>query len=332
MRRWTRGGAADDTGGGKEYESTVRRKNIIRVAIFLGVAALLFGAWHFLVRERMKKYNDDKERLTQLSELSIRVSDRFARFRPEHVVGVFEEQVAPWEVASESRSRFYFSGYTERVAECPHDDPVLIRPWYEEQIFEEIRRLETDMAQKWYPPPGVDFGVLTARETQGREVNKLQAMLWLAKQERGAAMVRRLLDANVPIVRSVQMAERPTQMGIFLATFFVLGFYADLNTLSGLLNDFSRGDLANVREGEHFFNVPAIRIQNPNLSYAQPLLDVQMVVVEVDYNPRAAVVPLASPEERLAVLGGARTRDDDEELMQPKRTWWQRFRRNWLPF
>jgi len=291
----------------------------------VAVAALLFGTWHFLVRERMKKYSDDRERLTQLEEKYVTLSARFKEERPEHVVGIYNEQLAPWKFAVESRSQFFISDHMGRVPEVPNENPALIRIWYEEQIAAAMRSLQEDMASKLYQPPHVDFGAETASTLYDREVNRLQAILWLARQERGAAMVRRLLNADVPVIRSVQMSTEMRPMGLFNVTSFVLTFEANFSIVAGLLNGFTQGDMADVREGERFYNVPAIQIHNPNLSYPRPLLKVQMVVVEADYNPRASVAAQASPEERLDQM-------ERPERKPTEKTWWQRFRKNWLPF
>ena len=291
----------------------------------MAAIALLWGTWHFLVGERMKKYRDDRERLDQLSEKCVALSERFAEERPAHVVGVYEEQVAPWEFAVESRSRFFTSDHKDKVPKVPDEDLALIRIWYEEQIAAAIRSLQEDMASKLYQLPPVNFDVPTAATLYDREVNQFQALIWLTRQERGAAMVRRLLDADVPVIRSVQMSKGATPMALFNVTFFVLAFDADFGTLAGLLNDFTRGDIADVQEGEHFYNVSGIQIHNPNLSYSRPVLRVQMVVAEAEYNPRLSVLPQASPDERLDLMEGPGRKPKET-------TWWQRFRNNWLPF
>jgi len=323
----------------------MKRHHIIPVAI-LAVVIVAFGAvYQFYVKEQIEEFAENQQRLEALNTRINELSDTFAGkdslpVTPQEAVRQYRMAVQPWREEVTRRADFFTLG-----------DSFEFEPTPEEQIpkfYYADKRLEVEQDLRQYaiqnncqlnaniqfaPPPEA----IENRSPSAQEVNN-----WLREFAFGDSIVRMLVDANAASIDAVVVWPQRVQFDLLRMRTTGLQFKIPLRDLIRFLEDFY--------VQSRYFNIDALAITNRNLlTQGEPQLNVDMVLTQAGFIREAFEEGrggnLASgPGARARGGGGGggdiasvlqslrRGNSGDEQERVQQRSWWQNFRRKYLPF
>lgn len=305
----------------------MKREYIFGIVGLLAVIALPVGAYQFYLKERMVEYQQNDERLAQLRELERSLSSQFGGYRPEYVVAAFEGMVKPWQEAVLERAERFDLGTLDPDVEVPADQGAKF--WYEQEFQKRYFELQNFAYSQGVMIPNTTFGAITPQELAGRDMGPQLAAQSMEAFERGAGLIRELVDAGARQISNVSFLP-PVDDPPLQVQPIALEFWMTMDQLVGFLEE--QGGEGNGEE--EYADVPLLRVTNNTLRYPQPLLHVEMVLCRASYKatPVTRTGSVSSRMDSLRTGGGGFTFSTADRPARKPPTWWEKFRKNWLPF
>lgn len=304
-------------------------------AIFIGAGLLLLiviGTGYQFYLKPTAALLDEKKQVyrrydTKLQELE----ERYGGYVPEDVVSAWMLQLTPWFDTIDARGELFGLGRLE-VAEVPTN--TLPKFHYAQQYTAMLEELRVEAAEKGLILPPLNFDVPTT-QIENVTMTKEEVEEYLRRIAVGCSMVRLLLAQEPLAIFAVNMwPERvPTQRITAISTGY--SFSIRLNALAKFVDEISTR--------QRYGSIDHFSIVNENLLVgADPPLVVQMVVTQATYEPLEQQSPetiMAQASERsnqqeefLEMLRNRPMTEREDRMGRKPPTWWQRFRKKYLPF
>ncbi|MCP4643198.1 MAG: hypothetical protein GY851_22310 [bacterium] len=309
-----------------------KKKNIIALLILLAVVGGFYAAYRYYIQELLSTYAKNEERLAQLEQKRKSLAMTFQDWRPELVLAAYERQIEPWRSEVDRWAEFFQVRGDDEANRPPEGE--VPRFWYETVFMERYNDLQRHAFAKGVVIPRNTFGAEQPSALMSQDVSFFQVLNWLRAYQLGDVATRMLLDKNARQINTVEVWPSRKVMGIFKLQQYGFGFQMTLGDLAGLLGDLNEGDLENPSDGNRFHRVAGIRIANSQVMNPTPLLRVQMLVNDLEYVRQQ---PPAKPQDAQARMRALSGEGDGEgrrggRFDREERTWWQNFRRKYLPF
>lgn len=288
------------------------------------------AVYQFYVKERMSEYAAHLEEETVLEERIERLQKTFYGTKPETVLATWRGETQPWVEAVRVRSKFFNLGdYTLREEVPPEKIP---RFYYKDEYPKRFQKIEQEAWSHNIVLDGVDFGVPTPDGIKGTNPSAEQVSEWLTRFKYVASVTRFLIEANATTIDEVNIWE-PRMKGNIEMRSAGLRFQMPMKELVTFLDA--------LRMENRFFSVDALWVSNQQLRNPLPLLQVEMVLSQALYKEGdmkgggpGGVRLAGGLDLKNAFSGGPQGFDffSAQKSRDTGRSWWQNFRRKYLPF
>ena len=320
----------------------VNKTVVIMVVLLLAAFGGMAAGYQFYVKDRMKELNDHLAREQALKNKIQQMETAFADketgegLKPEFVLAEYRGQLGPWRDSVQRRGEYFELNSDTRNIEIP--EGAVPRYYYKEEYPKLLEALNTKAwTEQTYlaasfpvPDPSQYDGQNPKPELIEQHLRDIAFYTDIAELliSHDATRINAIVmwpPVNDGSIRSGDLIKRTTGLD------FSMGLSQLTNFWTTLLRD------------EQYWSVDALRITNTNLRDGNPILDVQMLLTQARYIPKQGAGPAAGgdggatagvaanlgfdPAQAFARFSSARTTAQKEE-----RSWWQNFRRNWLPF
>jgi len=273
----------------------MKKQHIYTILVLLVVAGGAGAGYQFYFREQLAKYADNEELLEGLQAKHAELDSKFKGKKPDEEVAMYKGLVNPWAEAVDRRARVF------SIDEYAQIDPIptgeLPKPYYIRTADDMKNRLLSDAYTSGIAIPGVDpyFGCPQPNQLAGTTFDAEDATKWLREIQYGSSLVRLLIQKGAVQIDDFVMWPRRTVDGVFEERTIGVRMWMQMNNFCGLVRDLQYDDRT-------FFNVAAFRITNPYLRWADPYLQVEVLITMADF---------LSPEERAAA--SAATPEEEED-------------------
>lgn len=301
--------------------------------IFFGAGILLLLVigigYQFYLKPTAARLDEKKQEYNRYSAKLQELEERYGGYVPEDVVSAWMLQVTPWFNTIDSRGELFGLGRLD-IEEVPTN--TLPKFHYAEQYQKMVEELRAEALEQGITLPPLNFDVPTT-QIENITMTEEEVELYLRQIAIGCSMIRLLLEYEPMAITAVHMWPPRQPTGRITAYSAGYVFVAKMETVADFMDDIcSRQRYASV---DHF------SIANDNLFQADPPLTVQMVVTQATYTPMEQQSPetiMARASERsnqqeefLRMLRDRPLVQRDDMRRKPP-TWWQRFRKKYLPF
>lgn len=308
----------------------MNRVYVVTALSVLAVAGALGGAYQFYFKAKIEQYRQHETQKDRLEKKLEAMESTFSKVNPERLVQEWKEQVNPWFNAVGDEGKFFNYG-VEPVPAVP-EEVVSPRLYYEEQYNKMMQSIQQEAYPRYIPV--TNFGVYPPSGIPNNTATRDEVRQWLQKLKFGQDMIRLLLEHKAQAILQIEVwPDAHQQESLLVKRTVGAQFVMSLEDLARFLEI--------LRTSERYYNVEAIRITNPYLlTSPPPPVTVEMLLTLGWFNKvqfenqsaSASASTYSSPTEALSSFG-LQTR----QRMQMKRAtgfkaWWQRFRKNWLPF
>jgi len=250
------------------------KKEYVYIAIILLLAAGAAGAgYQFFLKERLAEYRERENHMRQVEQKLTTMYQTFQGYNPDQVVEAYQREIQPWAAAVAQRTGYFRLSDEYQIEPIPDDREP--RFYYEDRYAEMVEELR--MAAFTRNPPvmlaDLTFGVPS--DMTGQNISKEMVEMLLRRLQRGIVLTRLLFENNAVSITQVELWPKRTEHDVL-----------EMHT-AGLEFTMRLGDLVNfldaLRREDRYFNVNGIRIENTNLMYPDPVLQVQMLLTEAAY-------------------------------------------------
>jgi len=312
------------------------KKSVILLTILL-IASLAgtYAVYEFYVKERMKDLAENLEREKQLTSRISKLEETFYGTEPSVIVQEWRQATQPWSDAVERRTGFFAIDLGLEPFKVPEES--IPRFVWRDEIPRRIQALRDYAEQKNVIVQDFNCGVPSYDSFKaGTNPSKKEIEDLFSKYDYCASLTRMLIDAGPESLSPLVIwpeGESPLRSG-------------------GKLNERTTGVSMKIRmqplvrfldslsQSERYFRVEGIQMSNSDLLNPDPLLSVDFVLTQAKYVPDVrrttaaggGVLGASGSSAAQDLFGGLRARQNAavEEEKQP--SWFQQFRRNWLPF
>lgn len=314
------------------------KKSVVLLTILL-IASIAgtYAVYELYVKEKMKALGEHTVQVKQLEDRIKILQDTFTKTQPQVILDLWRQGTQPWAEAVDNRSRFFTLGTMVEPVEIPEE--VIPKIYYGDELPKRIDRLTEYAAGKGVIIGDTGCGVPAATfYGQGKNPTATEIKKHLETYDYCAALTRMMVDAgplSVDPLRIWPEEEVKTRSGVIRKRVTGISLRTSTEPLIRFLDRLAQSD--------RYFKVDELRISNSNLLDPNPTLSVEMVLTQAAFEPAKKADSVGQAEagapraqgDALATLfnrapTAARGAGAEEEEQGP--TWWQRFRRAWLPF
>lgn len=313
------------------------KKSVILLTILL-IASIAgtYAVYELYVKEKMKALGEHTVQVAQLEDRIKVLQETFSRTQPQVILDLWRQGTQPWAEAVDNRSRFFTLGTMVEPVEIPEE--VIPKIYYRNELPKRIDRLTEYAAEKGVIIGDTGCGVPSAT-FYGEGTNPPAAEIkgHLETYDYCAALTRMMVDAgpvSLDPLRIWPEEQLKTRSGMIRKRVTGISIKTGTEPLVRFLDK--------LAQSERYFKVDELRIANSNLMDPNPTLAVEMVLTQAAFEPAKKADSVGQTEagapraqgDALATLfnrtpTAARGAAQEEEQGP---TWWQRFRRAWLPF
>lgn len=312
----------------------MKKSVVVLTLLLIGSIAGTYAVYELYVKQRMRELGEHMEEEKQLTDAITRLEETFYRTKPDVVLRVWREQTQPWANAVARRSEFFNLGDIPLEVEIPEEE---IPKFYYKEIYDKmIQILEDEAYQSQTIISDTTFGIPNPSNFgQGTNPKPEEISAYLVRFEFGAAVTRLFIDAGVIQINNLNIWPERNEVKGLSGDIKSRTIGADI-TISvrdfvSFMEDLSRRD--------RYFQVKAIRITNRTLRDPDANLNVQMILAQAYYEPATesrevagAVSSTADLKDLFGSLFGASSTTERKRSKEDGRTWWQNFRKKYLPF
>lgn len=313
------------------------KKSVVLLTILL-IASIAgtYAVYELYVKEKMKSLGEHTEQVKQLEARIKILQDTFTHTQPQVVVDQWRQATQPWAEAVDGRSRFFTLGTLVEPVEIPEE--VIPKLYYRDELPKRIKRLEDYALDKNVQLADVNCGVPGATfYGEGTNPKRDEIKKHFETYDYCAALSRMIIDAgptSIDPLRIWPTDELKTRSGVIRKRVTGITMKTTAEPLIKFLDRLSQSD--------RFFKVDEMRISNTNLRDPNPLLSVDMVLTQAEFEPskkisdtgQAGVAGGGADNQALTTLFSGRRNTQSREAEDATKgpTKWQQFRRKWLPF
>ncbi len=318
----------------------MKKSVIFLTALLLATIAGTYAVYELYVKQRMKELGEHMAQEKVLHARILQLQDTFAKTEPDAILELWRKSTQPWYDAVQGRSQYFTLGDFAKEVEIPED--AIPKIYYRQELPKRIQSLADYAADKQVILSDINCGVPKADYFgAGTNPEPEEIATHLEEYDYCAAMSKLVVDAKPISVNPLRIwpeKEEEAKSGMVVKR--TTGISMQIST-QALVRFFDK-----LAQEDRYFRIDEFKISNTNLHQPDPPLTVDMVLTQAYFRPKksaasAAVVDggqSAEVNQRLTSLfggaadaGGSRaSRDENDEEAEP--TWWQQFRRQWLPF
>ena len=315
------------------------KKSVVLLTLLLaGSIAGTYVVYELSVKESMRALGDHREEEKQLRQRITKLEDTFFGTKPETVLSAWRSEIQSWAEAADRRSAFFNLGDIPLRVEIPEEERDLAKWVYKREHPKIVRELETKIYERGVILPDPTFGTPDPNSYgQGDDPPPGEISRHLARLEFGKAIANLLIDAGAKNIR---------QIAIWPESVEISGRNGDIKSrTTGLSFTIPMRDFVifidKMSQKDRYFEVKALKLTNTALRDKNANLNVQMVLAQAYY----------APAEQAREVGGKAGSSDEMQNLFPslfgsgklggsqqtsprgsKKTWWQKFRQNYIPF
>jgi hypothetical protein len=303
-------------------------------AIFLTLLLILsivgtYAVYQLYVKDRMRELGEHSEQKKRLIARIGELEKTFLKTEPQVVLDEWRKSTQPWSEAVDGRARFFTLGSLVGKVEIPEE--VLPKIYYKEEMPKRIKKLEdyaadkqVNVADKTCGSPAADsFG-------QGTNPKREEIAEILEDYDYCSAITVLLIDTKPLVLQPLRIWPEvaiEVKSGKIMKRTTGINMQIRTQSLAKFLDDLAQSD--------RYFRVEELKVTNSNLQQLDPALNVEMVLSQAYYVPskKSAAAARGSDQvnQRLNSVFGT---DPNRAVLftEPEPTWWQQFRRRWIPF
>lgn len=310
----------------------MKKSAVLLTILLIASIAGTYAVYELYVKEKMKALGEHTEQVKQLETRIQALQDTFSGSRPQEIIDQWRQATQPWAEAVDGRARFFTMGNLIEPVEIPEE--VIPKIYYSKELPKRIDQLIAYAQDKNVTIGDTGCGVPSENfYGQGTNPPPAEIKKHLETYDYCAALTRMVIDAGPISVEPLRIwPETPIQTKSGIIRKRVTGI--TMTTTTEPLVRF----LDRLAQSDRFFKVEELRISNRNLLVDDPVLSVEMVLTQAEFEPakktsvtgQAEAGGGAGQDEALAALFNRKPREPEDEPQGPTR--WQQFRRKWLPF
>ena len=309
---------------------------LIGAAILLVAFAGIGALYQFYVKKVIDGYQEKQTERRQIEKRLKQLETTFYRTKPDVILQAWHEDTQPWADAIAERTAFFNLGEIPQAPEVPEER---IPKFFYRDTFKKMKDDFDDYI--FENQVGVDFdftfGAPDENSLSGTSPSKEQVEEWLNLYLRGAHRVRFMVDAGPSSIIEMAVWPKRTVMDGRLGDIEMISTGYHVSMSLETLIDF----LENLKMSERYITVNSLMITNNNLRDSDNELQVKMVVSQAEFKE-------IDTSATLTGLGLGQDGQPDTEISdklkrmiearnrgRPVRkapSWWQKFRKTWLPF
>lgn len=320
------------------------KKSVIFLSILLVLSiAGTYAVYELYVKQRMKELAEHLERERQLTAKIQKLETTFFGTSPQVVLQEWREATQPWSDALERRTTFFALDKGVERVQIPAE--AIPRFYYRDELPKRIQALQEYAEQKNVIVSDVNCGVPAFDSFKaGSNPTRAEIADHFLKYDYCASITRLLIDAGPeslqPLTIWPEMETKLKSGGTVRERTTGVRMKIRLEPLSRFLDS--------VGQSDRYFRINGLKISNTDLTIQDPVLDVELLLTQATFVPdvrRTTTQPdaggsAAQNQARIAGLFGDqglglsrdRRADEDEGEGRTGPTWWQRFRKKYIPF
>lgn len=308
----------------------MKKGTVIATLILLVALAGAGAVYQFYVKELLAKFQEHQVQEAKLTAKIKDMKETFSGTRPELVLATWRGETQPWVDAVARRSRFFNLGEIPLNVLVPEER--IPKFYWREEYPKREEKLRLDAWDSSCTLGNVGFGLNSTVE--GRNPSREQVSEWLTTFEFGAAMTRLLIRANVASIDEVNLWEpRPGKGNMEIRTTGLSFTVPSMKELATFLES--------LRHRDRYFSVEALSVSNRTLRDPYSPLQVDMILSQAIYlgrdkggggavagGPPGPGLGPGNAQQRFSSFFATRGGSPQTK----ERSWWQNFRKKWLPF
>lgn len=316
----------------------MKKEQIIVIGFVVLFIAAVIGGYQFYLQPQLKKFQESREQLQRLDRRLADLQTQYSGYLPEDVVSAWRSRIVPWVEGLEQRGLLFGHGRSADFEPVP--EGRIAKFHYAEQYQAMFRALYEEAYEKRIDLPMVNFDVPTD-DIANRDMSKADVERWLRRISLGCSLTRFLMEAEPAGIFRVELWPEES-IGNLRILRVGYSFAMSPRRLMAFLDRITTQD--------RFARVDHLLVYNQNLMAGvdAPLV-VEMVLTQGEYiatvelDPEAVMArAMTQQSDNTALMAALEARRREMELnpdayedrpgARRKLTWWQNFRRKYLPF
>ncbi|HOD51160.1 MAG TPA: hypothetical protein PK166_05235 [Candidatus Hydrogenedentes bacterium] len=311
----------------------MKKEHVIFIGAGILLLAVIGSGYQFYLKPTAALLDEKKKTYMGYSAKLQELEERYGGYVPEDVVSAWTLQLTPWYNTIETRGELFGLG---RIVYEEVPTNTLPKFHYAEQYQAMLEELTAEALEKGLTLPPLNFDVPTT-QIENTAMTKQEVEYYLREIAIGCSMIRLLLEYDPIAINAMYMWPPREPAARITAVSVGYSFVIKMGKLAEFIDDIS--------SRQRYASIDYYSIVNEDLlGGTDPPLFVQMVVTQATYKPLEQQNPEAilaeadarsnQQEEFLRML---RERPLSEEEMEDRfrrrpPTWWERFRKRYLPF
>jgi hypothetical protein len=296
--------------------------------------------YKFVVQARLQELAEEQAQKEQLLQKIQEMENLFSATAPPAIIRAWREKAEPWRVASVNRTAYFDMPIDIFEAKVPETE--IPRFYYNEEIKRRVDELNVFLRQNRTTVQDPYFGVPNENfYGRGSIPSAEEIEQHLRQHALGSEIARMLSRAGVREIRTLNIWPRQNALDgqVGRVDVMIIGISATLPNSAFIRL------IEQLRTEPRYYAVDAMRTINTNLLQRQedPTIEVEFLLVLTDFEERkietaaASATPQSTGSTFTTVFqtnpGGVvlnrsgRNQEDEEQT-----SWWQDFRRRFLPF
>ena len=316
----------------------MKKSVIVLTLLLIASIAGTYAVYELYVKARMRELGENLEEEEQLKASIKRLEETFFTTKPDTVLRVWREQTQPWEDAVSRRSEFFHLGDIQLEVEIPEE--VIPKFYYKDIYDKKIQALEDEAWQSQTTISDSTFNMPNPSSFgQGTNPSASEIEGHLARFEYGAAITRLLISSGAISINNLNIWPERIEVKGLSGDIKSRTIGADLTIPMREFVTF----MEDLSQQDRYLQVKAVQITNKTLRDPDANLNVQMILAQAYYEPATEnreVSGSGSSTQDLQNLFGdlfgnsssAAATTSSRRREEEGRTWWQTFRKKYLPF
>jgi len=307
----------------------MKKEHVIFIGAGIVLLLVIGGGYQFylkptaaLLDEKKQEYNRYDAKLQELEE-------RYGGYVPEDVVSAWMLQITPWFNTIDARGELFGLGRLD-IEEVPTN--TLPKFHYAEQYQKMIEELRVEALEEGVTLPPLNFDVPTT-QVANTTMTEEDVEYYLRQVAIGCSMIRLILEYDPIAINTVHIWPPREPTGRITALSTGYSCVMKIGNWAEFVDD--------MCSRPRYASIDYFSIANNNLLQSDPSLTVQMVVTQATYTPleqqspetiMADVEEKSNTQEEFLRMLRERPMVERDDMRRKPPTWWQRFRKRYLPF
>ncbi len=309
----------------------MKKSAIFLTLLLVASIAGTYAVYELYVKDRMRELVEHTEQKKQLATRIQTLEATFLKTEPQVVLDAWRTSTQPWSEAVDGRARFFTMGSLVDKVEIPEE--VLPKLYYKDEMPKRIKKLDDYALDKQVTVVDVNCGAPAANSFgAGTNPKKEEIANIIEKYDYCAAITKMLIDAKPILLQPLSIwleEEIKLKSGKVIKRTTGISMQIRIQALTKFLDD--------LAQNERYFRVEELRMTNADLQQQDPMLNVEMVLSQAYFMPSKKAAAASADgssqvNQRLNNVFGAGATPRRATGNEQERTWWQNFRRTWLPF